>query len=255
MRIVYLKPKSGFITELRSDTLWGLICWGIRNVFGNSTLERVLKSFNKNNPEFLISSAFPYKESENEIIKYFPKPILPVKPYENDPTTLDKKAKLQKSINDKKNKKKGLIGFYQFQKLINNQISLEEAIIETEQIKLESISVTHNTIDRLKGATLKKDGVGQLFHKHEYFLSKNSENDSEESGLFFLINGNSEKVEAALRWLSHVGFGGDRNTGKGHFEVKVSDFTIQEPKDFNAITTLSQCYYHFISLLPFSEKK
>lgn len=242
MKIVYLKPKSGFITELRSDTLWGLLCWGIRNVFGNPTLEKVLESFNENKPEFLISSAFPYKKYENEIIQYFPKPILPVKPYEIDSTSIDKKNKLQKSIDEKKNKKKVLIGFNHFQKLINKQISLENAIIETEHIKLESLSVTHNTIDRLKGATLKKDGVGQLFHKDEFFLANNSENEFDETGLFFLINGNSEKVEAALRWLGHVGFGGDRNTGKGHFEVHVSDFYIQEPNDYNAITTLS--LYH-----------
>jgi len=242
MKIVYLRPKSGFITELRSDTLWGLICWGIRNVFGNTALERVLESFIENIPEFLISSAFPYKKYGNEIIQYFPKPILPVKPYENDSTDPDKKNKLQKSIDEKKNKKKALIGFNHYQKLINKQITLEKAIIDTDNIKIESISVTHNTIDRLKGATLKKDGIGQLFHKDELFLINNSEKESEETGLFFLIKGNSEKVDAALRWLSHVGFGGDRNTGKGHFEVHVSDFVIQEPIDFNAITTLSLYY-------------
>lgn len=238
MKIVYLKPKSGFITELRSDTLWGMICWGIRNVYGNSILEKVLESFNENNPEFLISSTFPYRKSESKLEQFFPKPILPVNPYEKD-LSPDRKSKLEKSIKDKKNKKKNLIAFTQYQQLINNEINLENAIYESGNIKLESVSITHNAIDRLKGATLKKDGVGQLFHKEEYFIEDNSASENVETGLFFLIKGNSEKVEAALRWLGHVGIGGDRNTGKGHFEIKISDFEITEPEDFNAVTTLS----------------
>ena len=242
MKIVYLKPKSGFITELRSDTLWGLLCWGIRNIFGNSTLETVLESFNENSPEFLITSAFPYKKSGNDIVQYFPKPFLPVKSFENDLTAIDNKTKLQKSIDEKKNKKKALLSFNQFQRLINKQISLENAIVEAEQIKLKSVSVTHNTIDRIKGSTLMKDGVGQLFHKDEFYIANNSDNENDETGLFFLIKGNSEKGESALRWLSHVGFGGDRNTGKGYFNTEIEDFSINEPSDFNAVTTLSLYY-------------
>lgn len=242
MRIIYLKPRSGFITELRSDTLWGMICWGIRNVYGNEVIEELLNTYINDMPEFIITTAFPYRKEKGKILLYFPKPLFPIEPYIYNSRFSDEKERLERNIVDKKNKKKPFLNHTAFQKLINKECTLEDAIQQTESINIDSVSVTHNTIDRFKGATLNKDGVGQLFHKDEFFFRNNSENDFEEAGLFFLIKGNSDKAEAAMRWLSHVGLGGDRNTGKGYFDLEFGDFNIDEPENYNAVVNLSLYY-------------
>jgi CRISPR-associated protein Csm4 len=77
LKIIYLKPLGGYKTELRSDTLWGLLCWGIRHLYGEKRLESFLSSYTEGSPEWIISSTFPYKQDGNRRIPFFPKPFLP----------------------------------------------------------------------------------------------------------------------------------------------------------------------------------
>ncbi|MBC7196763.1 MAG: hypothetical protein H5U39_05870, partial [Deferribacterales bacterium] len=74
MKIVYLYPKSTFRTDLRSDTLWGILCWAIRLVYGNEELERIIKSYIERKPEFIISSTFPFIIKDDKKWHYLPKP-------------------------------------------------------------------------------------------------------------------------------------------------------------------------------------
>lgn len=239
MKIVCLRPKSGFITELRSDTLWGLICWGIRNVYGNKTLETTLETFNNNKPEFQLSSCFPFVTVDNKPKLFFPRPCLPLKSYEKISKNISAKEKIETNIKEKKNRKIGYIEVDSFEKLANKKITLENAIENSFPPGLVSTDITHNTIDRIKGGIVKKNGVRQFFHIDEYLIDNDQKDGKNETGLFFLIKGDSTKVEAALRWFSHVGFGRDRNTGKGHFKINVGEFKLNEPSDFNAVTNLS----------------
>lgn len=64
MKTVYLEPKATFKTDLQSDTLFGLICWGIRQVFSEQKLEELLAQFAAGTPPFLLSSAFPFIRGE-----------------------------------------------------------------------------------------------------------------------------------------------------------------------------------------------
>jgi CRISPR type III-A-associated RAMP protein Csm4 len=110
--------------------------------------------------------------------------------------------------------------------------------------KVGTISVTRNAIDRIKGGTLKRNEAGQLFHVPEQYLTDPiNAPQSEETGLFFLAKVAPAFLpvfEAALRYLQHAGLGGDRNTGKGHFELSWDNYTalpqISQP---NAMTNLS----------------
>ncbi|RMG73182.1 MAG: CRISPR-associated protein Csm7, partial [Bacteroidetes bacterium] len=36
--VVYMKPRSGFRGSLRSDTLWGTLCWAMRLLYGETAL-------------------------------------------------------------------------------------------------------------------------------------------------------------------------------------------------------------------------
>ena len=103
MKIVYLYPQSGFKTELRSDTLWGLICWAIRNLYGNDALENFIQSYNTGKPEFVISSTFPFMQENKEITEFFPRPFLPAKPFDINSI---KNQEITKSIEDASDRKK-----------------------------------------------------------------------------------------------------------------------------------------------------
>jgi len=250
-KIIYLTPQSTFITDLRSDTLWGIICWAIRNIYGNNELEKFIDSYLSNSPEFIISSAFPFTLNENkEKTIYFSRPILPLKefePYDNNIKASEKvaDASLRKKIKKITLLKKELFEKYITGSLDNNYIVT--AIKKEDKTifppKPETESVTHNRIDRIKGGTLKINEADQLFHSTEmYFANENEGEIKHGAGLFFLAKGNIEKLKTALRWLSHVGIGGDRSTGKGFFKFEVENFSLNEPTDYNSVTNISLYY-------------
>jgi hypothetical protein len=54
-KITYLSPTS----SVRSFTIFGAICWSCKLIHGEEKLKEFLSEF-KENPKFLISSAFPY---------------------------------------------------------------------------------------------------------------------------------------------------------------------------------------------------
>jgi len=75
VKVIYLQPRSAWRAELRSDTLWGLLCWGVRYIWGESKLRNMIGQFDSGRPPFLISSAFPFREEKGEKTLYLPKPI------------------------------------------------------------------------------------------------------------------------------------------------------------------------------------
>jgi CRISPR-associated protein Csm4 len=233
-KIYYLEPLSGYRTPLRSDTLWGILCWGIRNLHGNDELEHFIESYEKGdlNNYFIISSAYPYKKKGSNYIPFFPLPKRPVEKYEplSKSSYEDSKSKMREN---KKKRKVNLVPKSDFEKIINGG-----AIESSEKTPKEDIQVvTHNTIDRLKGGTLELKGQGQLFHVEERFWTGDKEDES--YGLYFLAKGNFDLLESVLRFLSHNGFGGDKSTGKGHFNIHIEDFELEEPDGANVLMNMS----------------
>ncbi|MCX7880662.1 MAG: type III-A CRISPR-associated RAMP protein Csm4 [Ignavibacteria bacterium] len=239
MKAVYLYPKSSYVTELRSDTLWGLILVAIRYVFSENKLLELLEKYLKNKPPFVVSSAFPFKmETDGTKIHFFPKPIwgkgFKVKTTDFNALEIRKKLKKVKSLPQNI-----------FEEFINGEITDESFIakysgnnvdnlesLENIIPKILDYSTVHNRIDLLKGTTMETEEGGQLFLTHEFFVQK--------GGLFFLIEGEDiSYLEAALRFLSHFGFGGDHSTGKGAFDFEIKDFSIRVPQDPYCFVTLS----------------
>jgi len=262
VNIVYLKPHSSFRNKLRSDTLWGALCWAMRMVDGNKKLEDFIKQY-ETAPPIIISSCYPYKQIGRDKIPYFPKPILPEKPLDLSDDISFKKAKaaLRKRKKRKKIKllsKEDYESFLKGNKIDDNQV---DELIEKQPI-FKTETVTHNTINRITNSTDKITGwkkvkkketkkeqyepitAGQLFHIEEYFL-KDPENPTKAQdnvGLYFLVKGDIQLIEGALRYLEHTGIGGDRGTGKGHFEISHQPFKLDVPQDGKNWTNLS--LYH-----------
>lgn len=252
MHLIKLKPQSSYISDLRSDTLWGLIIFSMSLIYEEQKLKSIIEGFRSGQPPFLISSAFPFVEnSSEEIIYLFPKPK--GKSYRPDDNQLSSVEKY------KKFKKLKWLSMDNFEKYINNELddvsffpeylqvsfSLDED--KKKPVKERKYKTTNDTglifdtinnedyiktsIDRLSGTTKVKDGKGQLHYSHEIYSK---------GGLFFLLDGNIDLVKPALNFLQHYGFGGDRSSGKGFFIVEVvDDFKLRLPDNTNKWMTLS----------------
>lgn len=265
----YLKPKGNFKTELHSDTLWGQLCWGIATLYGQQAIDDLVRSYSEITPEnipedcFFISSLFTYAISDqDEKVHFLPKPLLPKNfSVEKEMSFSEARTKLR----EKKKKDKENIwskAHWEFR-----CAGVRENVEGLEGPKEKRIAVTHTAINRVIGSALifrqkqgasatsesivnvpndgyEYDELGQLYHTNEYALVHNDK--GREVGFYFLARGankSMKKIEAALRFLSHFGVGGDRTTGKGRFDYLGREpFDLAEPNDANAMATLS--LYH-----------
>ncbi|HPN39437.1 MAG TPA: type III-A CRISPR-associated RAMP protein Csm4 [Melioribacteraceae bacterium] len=240
MKIIYLKPKSSFRNNLRSDTLWGLLCWGINNIFGENKLNEFIKSYETEGTVFKVSSAFPYIDLKGERTLYFPRPIL--KPIDIndyfDKYTISSKKERSNIIGKLKSfKKVKYLEEKTFINLLNGKITEYDLFTKYDlwendlvNNSFRTIDIMHNTINRLTNSTLE----GNLFIDSDIFSNK--------AGLFFLIDGSDEQIKlatAALRFYSHIGFAGDSAIGKGYFETFIEDYNMVIPNGAKNFITLS----------------
>ena len=285
MKIIYLKPLSGYATTLRSDTLWGMLCWGIRHLWGETELDNFLDACIAGKPPFVISSTFPYKypfdmatqQYRQERMPYFPNPLLFPGGHDDDGHKALKNARLRKDYK----KKMALVNRDDFADILEGKLTadtlrkrlrdiaeeeevLKEEAKRTARIKkdrvpsqaemdqtaprLEDFSMTHNTIDRLRGGTLSlpvagsDEPAGQLFHSPENYWTDHYADPNQEpnTGLFFLADGSDLRLlEPVLRLFRHWGFGADRTSGKGFFDFDIENFQLPQPADANAMLNLS----------------
>lgn len=61
----------------------------------------------------------------------------------------------------------------------------------------------------------------------------------ENSGLFFIADGNTSHIDKALKLLKHEGLGTDRNVGNGNFEYSQDNLSWHLPDNANKIISLS----------------
>lgn len=238
MNAVYLTTNTPYGTPLRSDTLWGLLIAATGQVHGEKELLRQIEAAESGNPTFRVSSAMPFEKKPDESrVHYFPRPLRA--PYA--PNVPDKKLMERLKLF----KKVSWLPQPLFESVINGQIDEKrlfeqyaaESNINNNKVRTSGPSIQrmyseHVSIDRLKGSTLEIDERGQLFTRVNYVAPL-------DGGLFFLLEGNLEVIEGALRFLEHFGFGGDNSVGKGHFKVEVTPFTLQQPSMPTHFVTLS----------------
>ncbi len=221
MKIIYLKPRSTWRAELRSDTLWGLLCWGVRYIWKESRLLSMLSQFESGSPPFLISSAFPFRQENEEKVLYLPKPI--TQPFQllNQEWT-PKRMKAYKNF-----KKVTYVPLKTFQKMIKGELTEEEYFLnyESEWRRCGDVipkrrTYVHNTVDRLGGKT----GI----YNAPLWGS------AQQGGLYFFLKILDPEYEHMLRSLwpffEHMGLGGDASIGRGFFRIteeEMDDFTVQ----------------------------
>lgn len=250
---VYLEPKGSLVSELHSDTLFGAICWAIRLLQGAEPLEEMLANFNEQ-PQFLLSSAFPYLQWNDQIVRFFPKPQLPeLQSGVVEELTREKAKGIARSQLEFKRAKvevierlkdikkiayvsegilKGIVvGQVDIKKLyqrLTYQGAMPEdverignALITTGERK--QIDPDAEIKSFLREADVQRNQIdrvagstveGLLFFDKQTFLRQ------EIAGLWFILRTDDlETLKPAFRYLEDTGIGGERTVGKGHFAI------------------------------------
>lgn len=228
-QIVYLEPKSLFPGQVRSDTLFGGICIGYKEVFGVEALTEFIEK-----KPVLLSSTFPFVRS-GKIEHFLPKLIT-------------KSAKLApKEIAEVKRLKRArFIHETLFNDLINGKTSekdLIQRLVDHEiadtllfpkglsaDFSIKSLDRTHNQRNRLNPRET------SFFHTRNHSFRN--------AGLYFLLKCLDETfkdpLRAVLTYLSDRGFGGNISIGEGQFKLSIKEGSpIKEPNDGQYFATLS----------------
>lgn len=210
MKIVYLTPKAAFRNSLRSDSLFGLLIWGIREIHGLDRVEEIIQGFVEGKPPFILSSAFPFRTDEGKRSLFFPKPVIKPMRLQATPEVMVKYKDYKKIL---------WLPEEIFSQFVKGELSGGDFFTGNlwEKIKNplpKSVPVMHNTIDRIKGSSI------ELFYTEEYFIRN--------GGLFFLMDLNDpvleEQLTGVFQFFEHIGFGGDASVGKAAFKFEVEDY-------------------------------
>ena len=238
MKAIYLQSRGAYRNELHSDTLFGLICWAIRQIFSEERLVELLKSFAAGQPPFLLSSAFPCAKDGTGWKPFLPRPLLP------PPVPMEDLSR-EEAQQLKQYKRLRYIPADHFNQFLQGDYG-DHSYYTSKVWKEFKVPVPehtdrlHSTIDRLSGTT---DGEGNLFAEPEYRTD----------ALYFLLDGEeAELVENSLRFLEDFGWGGGNSVGYGLFTATTGDSplgaAVTEPDRF---ITLSLYHPRPDELAPF----
>jgi len=183
------------------------------------------------NPEFVLSSAFPFyqKDKNSEAIYFFPKPF--IHPAKKDDSTYADRKKLKKiKWMDKPT----------FEKLINrdenflfNESNIYDKYFYSEIPPEKFISVEE--LPKVRAARLPQEDSEPYYLQRIFF--------KEYCGLYFILICDNEKVRrkinSALEILSNEGIGSYRTIGQGLFDSKTTETEISLPQNANHFCNLS----------------
>jgi CRISPR-associated protein Csm4 len=229
-----LKPKSGLLTKLQSDTIYGHFCWRLKEQAGESRLKEFISSYQEGKPVFLISDGLIKEEDEI----FFPKPFR-----FDQPVHLEKKEdSILEFVKRKNEKENRYYTIEQLNSFLNNRTVSNEVENETE-IKTEKrapvieeqlrISVQ---IDRKSFAAEEK----KLFSYNPVFLR--------EDFYYVLLIKILDDIlfegfncENILKDIFVIGYGKKKTSGYGQFDEDISFERfdkIEEPIDGNGFVVL-----------------
>jgi CRISPR-associated protein Csm4 len=222
-----LRPLSAFIRVPESDSLFGQFCWAYRESMGDDKLSSLLDGFCEH--PFMVLSGFLPKG-------YLPRPVLP--PFE------EFSAKSDEELIDARKKIKKL-GFLPEEILAQSaaklsskeyQNALWEAIKSAPRLAPTSLVTGKNAIDRATGKVAK----GFLYSQDELLWEPDAR-----LRVYFKLDTSrfsSDEARRVFEQIGQTGFGKEKSTGKGQFEVLdlVSDPALLRPLEgANRIISLS----------------
>ncbi len=262
---VELKPK-GFIQSFQnqnpsfpsSTTLFGAICWAIRAIYEENTLEGFLDNFTSDSRFFILSSTFPLLKGNGLSLRCFPKPkIKGLTPQEmkevaggGNKQTLFSLALCYKSFKKVPFVSESL--FFEvlqgkqerelFEDYISGKIKKEGDFLLTEEEYKHTFDAkprelkrgfasSRNKIDRFTSST---SGTGEFFYDFRLSCSPQL------SSFFLLRTEEISFLKPAFKYLEDSGIGGERAIGANQFSIKVKETTLNFPHGGRKLVILSR---------------
>ncbi len=234
-------PKSAFGSPLFGDTLFGQVCWAIRNRQGEARLDFLLQGYTAGQPFLVVSDALPSG--------HVPCPTLPRHVFRL-PDSADRKAA----------KKRRWLPLDRLNEPIADWLShcLTSEELPTGRGVLRS--QPHNTINRETGTT----GTGmfapyameQLWYSERAALRSNGAAQAE-TGSFdiYLVSDSNrltvDELSTAVSDIGQLGFGRDASIGLGRFDLAAMEETsLPSQAVGDAWLTLAPCAPQGLSLDP-----
>jgi CRISPR-associated protein Csm4 len=193
-----LRPRTAFATPLLGDTLFGHLCWAIRNGWGEARLIDLLEGYTAGHPFLVTSDAFP--------TGYLPIPALPGNAWSGLPTTAKDRKDLKKIV------------WFPVNLLPH---PLDSWKIQAKHLCAASADFSarpqpRNSLNRLTNTTGKGDGFSPYTVRQHWF--------SRDAVLDLHVRLNESRFTAAdltsaLAAIGHAGFGKDANVGLGKFDL------------------------------------
>ncbi len=228
-----LKLKSGLLTELQSDTIFGHFAWRFKEQYGDEKLETFLNLFSSGQPVFTISDGLFEKDG----IVYFPKPLkLTPANFES----VNKQERINNFLKQKESKSRKLITTEQLNYYLNNNLEqFDESLAVSSNTSIPGFKNdlrVHVEIDRETFSS--KDG--QLFTENPKYLD-----DKTFIVLFIKILDeniwNEYHCEEIIKNVFEIGYGKKKSSGYGQFEIlSFKDYNaFREPDNPNGFISLS----------------
>lgn len=239
-----LSQKSGLLTELQSDTIFGHFCWRLKDMLGEQKLDEFLKLYKTGNPAFTISNS--YFERDNCL--FLPNPLLPLVNEEEEEKSKDEKIKI--FLDYKDSKKRKLLTLCQFNLAINGELNkMKESIRKDDSKQPKYIDDLRTSVEISRETFSSKEG--QLFSYAPYYVEeepidkKKSEYTKTNTIVFVKVLDEDAfskfDCENILKEVFNIGFGKKKSSGYGEFEVigfeRFDGF--KEPDDSNGFITIS----------------
>jgi CRISPR-associated protein Csm4 len=211
--ILTLKQKSGLLSPLQSDTIYGHFCWRLKERLGTEKLTEFIELFKNSKPVFILSDGL--LKVKNEI--HFPRPFV-----FNKPETKEKKVdKILEFVDRKKSKERNYLTLSELNKFLSTgKIKLEEIEEDIDSKKTKKKKIFEESlrvsvqIDRNSFASAE----GKLYSYNPKFSR------DDVSFVVFIKVLDEEKFKEfdcnnILKDTFTIGFGKKKSSGYGQFEI------------------------------------
>lgn len=234
--ILQLNQKSGLLSELQSDTIYGHFCWRLKEKLGVEKLTEFISLYKNGKPVFILSDGLLQINGEIR----FPRSYIFSKPEIKE----TKAEKVLEFVKRKSNKER-------------NYLTITElnTFLRTGEVKIEEKSEPVNSKDeRNKKKPITREALrvsvqidrstfgsseGRLFS----YNPKYAREDVSYVVLIKVIDAAAYKsfeCESILKEVFKVGFGKKKSSGYGQFDVgEITEYnSFKEPDDANAFLVL-----------------
>lgn len=219
---VTLNLKSAFTTPLKGDTLFGQLCWAIRNRLSENRLTELLNGYTSGQPFAVVSDAFPQG--------YLPLPKLPGRFY-GKIDSLDRKVVKKRCWLPEEAASAPVAQWLA-------QAKTASEVVGQARNLSEKHPQPHNTINRQTNTT-GEGGFAPYSIEQEWFIT------SAAWTIYLLLDTerlSREDCRQCLEDIGNIGFGRDASIGLGKFSVSgFAETTLPDQAEANACLTLAPC--------------